>query len=227
MSLVVHVAGITAWGPLLAGCLTGIGVVVTLRIFAGPIETPPSLGIGIRASFVPVIAGLAFLLHDPHRQLTAALPARAWLTPALRVAMALPVLGLGCAVQLLVAGRALAADLQAAGKPPAALPWLALAAELIAWCALALALAAGLERTRWHDLAGIVAAIGAMAVVGALALVPLHLLPATIADMTTAQQRQWAWAWQLWAAAAAAAAVIAGWAAGDPWRRIARRPAPA
>ncbi len=87
--------------------------------------------------------------------------------------------------------------------------------------ALALALAAGLERTRWHDLAGLVAAVCALTVVGALALAPLHLLPGTIIDMTSGQQRQWSAAWHLWAAVAAAAAVIAGWAAGDPWRRAA------
>lgn len=70
-----HVAGLMPWGPLLAGCLTGIGVTAALRIFAGPIETPVDLGAGVRASFVPVVAGLAFLLHDPCRQLTGALPA--------------------------------------------------------------------------------------------------------------------------------------------------------
>jgi hypothetical protein len=216
-----HVARTTSWGPLLAGCVTGIGVTVALRIFAGPIESPSALGLGVRASFVPVVAGLAFLLHDPYRQLTRALPARTWLPSALRLAMALPALGLSSVVQLLMAARALAVDLQAARPPAGSLPWLALTAELAAWCAVALALAAGLERTRWHDLAGLVAAVCALAVVAALALAPLHLLPGTIIDMTSAQQRQWAAAWQLWAAVAAAAAVIAGWAAGDPWRRVA------
>ncbi len=217
--LAAHVARMTSWGPLLAGCVSGIGVTVALRIFAGPIESPSALGTGIRVSFIPVIAGLAFLLHDPGRQLTGTLPARAWLPSALRVAVALPILCLSCLIQLLTAARAIAVDLHAIGQP-GSLPWLALTAEFIAWCAVALALAAGLERTRWHDLAGLVAAVCALLVVGALALVPLHLLPATIADMSSAQQRQWTAAWRLWAAAAAAAAVVAGWAAGDPWRRV-------
>jgi hypothetical protein len=215
------------WGPLLAGCLTGIAVTVALRIGAGPTESPADLGVGIRASYVPVVAGLAFLLHNPHRQLTGALPARPWLPAAIRVAMALPVLALSGMIQLQIAAHALAADLHAAGQP-AALPWIALTAELAAWCALALALAAGFERTRWHDLAGFLAAVAALAVVGSLAVLPLHLLPTAITGMTAAQQHQWAAAWQLWAAAGAAGILLAGWAAGDPWRRVRlpRRPVP-
>jgi hypothetical protein len=215
-----HVAGLMPWGPLLAGCLTGIGLTLALRIFAGPIETPVALGAGLRASFVPVIAGLAFLLNDPYRQLTGALPTRAWVTPAIRVALALPVLSLSSVIQLQVAARALAADLRAAGQPAAALPWVALMAELAAWCALALTLAAGLERTRWRDLAGFAAAALALAVIGSLAVLPLHLLPAAITAMTSAQQHRWTAAWRLWVAAGGAAALIGGWAAGDPWRRV-------
>ena len=126
-ALAWHVAGLLPWGPLLAGCLSGIGVTAALRIFAGPIETPVDLGAGVRASFVPVIAGLAFLLHDPHRQLTGALPAASWLTPAIRVALALPVLALTGAIQLHLAARALATDQRAANQPAAGLPWVALA----------------------------------------------------------------------------------------------------
>jgi hypothetical protein len=208
------------WGALLAGCLTGLGVTTALRIFAGPTETPVDLGGGVRASFVPVIAGLAFVLHDPHRQLTGALPARAWLTPAIRVALAVPVLALTGAIQLQLAARALAVDLPATAQPAPELPWVALTTELAAWCALALALAAGFERTRWRELAGVVAALGALVVAGALALLPLHMLPTAITDMTSAQARQWTAAWRLWAAAGGAAALIAAWAAGDPWHRV-------
>jgi hypothetical protein len=140
--------------------------------------------------------------------------------------MATPVLALSSAIQLQIAARALAADLHAISQPTATLPWVALTAELAAWCALALALAAGFERTRWHDLAGFMAAVSTLALLGALALLPLHLLPITITDMTRAQQRQWASAWWLWAIFGAAAILIAGWAVGDPWRRmhLPRRP---
>jgi hypothetical protein len=198
---------------------------VALLIFSGPIETPPDLATGVRASFVPVLASLAFLLHDPQRQLTGALPARPWRMPVLRVVIALPVLGLTGLAQMLVAGRALADDLRAAGQPAASLPWLALVIELVAWCPLALALSAGLGRTRWQDLAGIAAAVGGMAVIGVAALLPLHLTPAAIVAMTTAQHRQWVIAGRVWAVAVAAAvcAAAAWWASGDPWRRVPTR----
>jgi hypothetical protein len=218
-ALIRHVAGMMPWGPLLAGCLAGIGVTAALRALAGPAETPAALGVGIRASFIPVMAGLAFLLSDPHRLLTVALPARTWLTPAVRFILALPVLILTGALQLWLASRTLAADLRFSGQPPATLPWLALAAELTAWCALALALAAGFQRTRWQDLAGLTAAITGPALVGALALPPAHLLPATMTGLTSAQHRQWTTAWQFWTAAAAACALTAARAVGDTWHR--------
>ena len=221
MALAWHVTGLLAWGPLLAGSITGIAVTVALRIFAGPIETPVELGAGVRASFVPVVAGLAFLLHDPHRQLTGALPARAWVTPAIRIGLAAPVLALTGIIQLHVAARALAADLHADRQPAAGLPWIALSAEVGAWCALVLALAAGLDRTRWRDLSGFAAAALALALVAALALLPLHLLPAAVIAMTKAQQNRWTVAWRSWVVAGAAALLVTGWAIGDPWRRIA------
>jgi hypothetical protein len=218
-ALAGHVARSTAWGPLLAGCLSGVALTVALRAAAGPSEIQ-LLGGGIRASFVPVMAGLAFVLHDPHRLLTGALPARAWWTPALRLGLVLPVVGLSCAIQMLLGGRALAAGLRAAGQPPAPLPWPALTGELAAWCLLALALSAGLGRTRWHDIAGVAAALGAMALIGLTGLVPFHLLPAAITGMSSAQHRQWVTACQFWVAAGVIGAAIIGWAAGDPWRRI-------
>jgi hypothetical protein len=230
-ALAAHVAGLLPWGPLLAGCCAGIAVTVALRIYAGGgTETPADVSVGVRCSFVPVIAGVAFLLHDPYRQLTGAMPARAWLMAALRVALAMPVLVLSAAIQLGLADWALATDLQVAGQPAGGLPWIAVADELAAWCALALALSAALERTRWHDLAGLGAAVGTLAVVGALAVPPLHLLSTTITSMSAAQQSQWAQAWRLWVVTGLAALLSARIAAGDPWWRIAtwlRRQRPA
>jgi len=217
-----HVARAMAWGPLLAGCLAGIGVAEALLIFAGDIQSPDAIAVGVRASFVPVVVGLAFLPHDPLRLLTSSLPIRKWVEPTLRIGMALPVLMLGGAVQLLITGRALAAQLRFAGQPSGSLPWLALVAELAAWCLLGLAFSAGLERTRWHDVSGIVAAFAAMAAVGAAALLPFHLLPGALTSMDGHQHAVWTTAWRVWAGTAVVAAVVAGWAAGDPWRRVHR-----
>jgi hypothetical protein len=222
-SLARHIARLTAWGPLLAGCLSGIGLTVLLRIFAGQAETPVSLGVGVRVAFVPVIAGLAFLLQDPHRLLTGALPVRDWLPAAVRVALASPAVALTGALQLAIGGRALAADLRAAGQPPAPLPWPALMTELTAWCLLTLLLAAVIGRTRWHDVAGFTAAVGAMIVIGAVAVLPFHLIPAAIIGMSSQQHRQWEEAWLFWGATSVAAAALLARATGDPWRRLTLR----
>jgi hypothetical protein len=219
LALAGPVARTMPWGPLLAGCAAGICVGLAMALFRGPTLSPPGIVLGVRASFVPVMTGLAFLLHDPHRQLTAALPVRAWLASAVRVALALPVLGATAGAEFVLAARALAADPRGPGAGPAALPWTALAAELAAWCLLALAAAALMARTRWHDVGGVVAALGALATLAVLALAPLHLLPTAFTDMTAAERQAWTLAWRLWLAVALLAAALAAWASRDPWLR--------
>lgn len=209
-----------AWGPLLAGSLTGVGLTAVLLPFAGPAETSSDLAAGLRCSFVPVLAGAAFLLHDPERQLAGALPARTWHTALLRMALALPVICAGGVIQLLLAAHALALDLRAGGAPHASLPVAGLATEFAAWCLLALALSAGLDRTRWRDLAGVTGAFAALAVIGVAAVLPWHLVPGTITGMSADQRTQWAVAWVAWACAGTVAAVAVAWASGDPWRRL-------
>lgn len=219
LTLARHVAGTMPWGPLLAGCGTGICVSLAAALSRGATQQPPQIVLGVRASFVPVMVGLAFLLHDPHRQLTAALPARAWLTSAVRVALALPVVAVTCSAELYVAAQALAANLRAAGAGSVALPWTALAAEFAAWCLLALAAGAVVARTRWHDLGGVVAAPCAIAALAILGLAPLHLLPTAFTDMTAAERHAWTLAWRLWAGFSLAAIAAAAWASRDPWLR--------
>lgn len=68
----------------------------------------------------------------------------------------------------------------------------------------------------WQDLGGAVAAPGALAVIAVLALVPLHLLPAGLADLTAAQRHAWTAASRLWVAVAIAAAALACLASRDP-----------
>jgi hypothetical protein len=220
MVLTGHVFRQVGWGPLLAGSLVGIGLTGVLRALAGPAESPPDLVVGLRCSFVPVLAGLAFLLHEPHRQLTGALPVRVRRIALLRVMLVLPVVCAGGTVQLLLAARALRIDLGAAGQSLQPLTWPALATEFAAWCLLTLAFSAGLDRTRWHDLTGVAAAFVTMVVIGLSALLPWHLLPAAITAMSAGQRREWMGAWLVWGGAGVVAAASAAWAAGDPWRRL-------
>jgi hypothetical protein len=224
LALARPVARIMPWGALLAGCGVAVCVGLAMALFRGPLQSPPGVLLGLRASFVPVMTGLAFLLHDPHRQLTAALPVRAWLTPAVRVALALPALCATACAEFVLAARALAADPSRPGAGPAALPWTPLAAELAAWCLLALAAAALTARTRWHDVGGVVAALGALATLAVLALAPLHLLPTAFTGMTAAERQAWTLAWRLWLVVAVLAAALAAWASRDPWLRTRLRP---
>jgi 1,4-dihydroxy-2-naphthoyl-CoA hydrolase len=214
------------WGPLLAGCGAGVCAGLAMALFRGPIRSPPGVMLGLRAGFVPVMTGLAFLLDDPHRQLTAALPVRAWLTRAVRVLLALPVICATAWAEFVLGTRALAADPRGPDARPAALPWTALAAELAAWCLLALAAAAIMARTRWHDVGGVVAALGALATIAVLAVAPLHLLPTAFTDMTAAERQAWTLAWRLWLVVALVAAALAAWASRDPWLRTRLRPPP-
>ena len=224
LALAGPVARTMPWGPLVAGCGTGICVAQAMALFRGPLQSPPGVVLGLRASFVPVMTGLAFLLHDGHRQLTGALPVRAWLTSAVRAALALPLLCATAGAELVLAARALAADPRRPGAGPVALPWTALAAELAAWCLLALAAAALTARTRWHDVGGVVAALGALATLAVLALAPLHLLPTAFTGMTAAERQAWTLAWRLWLVVAVLAAALAAWASRDPWLRTRLRP---
>jgi hypothetical protein len=230
VALVSHIARTMPWGALLAGCGAGICICLAVALFRGAGQQSADIVLGIRGGFVPVMAGIAFLLHDPYRQLAAASPAPAWLTSAVRVALALPVLTVTCWVQLHLAGRALGADLRAAagrgpGAEAASLPWIALAGEFTAWCGLALAAAAVLARTRWQDLGGVAAALCALAMLAIFGLAPLHALPAQFADMTKPDQHAWTMAWRLWAAVTPAALALAAWASRDPWLRMRAVPA--
>jgi hypothetical protein len=218
-ALAGHVAATMPWVPLLAGCCAGTGLTAALALLAGSLQQPLALGIFIRAAFVPVLAAAAFLPADPVRQLTGALPARAWLTPAMRLALALPVLAGTCWAELRLAGLAFAADLRVAGVHPQPLPAAGLAAELAGCCAIALAVAALVARGRWHDLGGALAAPAAVAVLAALALLPVHLLPAGMVGLTRHQQHAWAGAARGWLAVTVIAFAVACWAARDPWRR--------
>ncbi|HEV2370583.1 MAG TPA: hypothetical protein VGS19_00310 [Streptosporangiaceae bacterium] len=215
-----HVLPTLPWGPLLAGCGAGTLAGLATARLAGPLQHPAAVLTGVRAAFVPVVTGLAFLLHDPNRQLTGALPVPAWLIPTLRVTAVLPVLGLVCWLQLHLGAVALSADLRGTGAAAPGLPTLAMAGEFAAMCSVALAASAAVARTRWQELGGAAAAPGAIAVLGSLAVAPLGLLPTQFTGMTAAQRHAWARAWHEWALIGALALALAWWSARDPWHRV-------
>jgi hypothetical protein len=208
---------------LLASCATGLGVSLAAHQFAAPFQPQPSVLLTIRAAFVPVAAGAAFLAANPHRNLTTSLPAPTWVTTAAHLVMALPLISLTGFIQLQLAAAELRGGGRAAGGTPA-LPWAALATELVAWLAFSLAVAALVARTRWNDLGGALAAPAALGCIALLAVSPLRLFPAAFTGLTPAQHSAWLHAEWAWWALGQAAALTACWASRDPWHRL--RPEP-
>ena len=214
-----HLARTMPWGALLGGCAAGLAVSLAAYQFAHPFQAPTSITLTVRAGFVPLVAAIGFLASDPHRNLTAALPAPAWLTTATHLVIALPALSLTTWIQLELA----AAELRIALRPQgttAHLPWWSLTAELAAWSAIALAAAGLAGRTRWHDLDGAIAVPATLAFIALLAATPLHMFPSAFTGLTPSQHSAWVEAEWRWPVVGVLAALIACWAHRDPWLRL-------
>jgi len=218
-----HLARTMPWVALVAGCAVGLGLSLVAHQFARPSQSPDSIIRTARVAFAPLVVATAFLTSDPHRNLTATLPAPPWLTTAAHLLFAVPALGLTAWLQLELAGADLRITLPP-GSPAQAehLPWLSLIVEMAAWSALAVAVAAVISRTRWNELAGAVAAPAALALTGVLALAPLGLFPA--AATGPGQSASWPGSDWRWCALSLAAVLVACWACRDPWRRLPWRP---
>jgi hypothetical protein len=144
-------------------------------------------------------------------------------TTAAHLVMALPLIGLTAWIQLQLAAAQLGGGGWAGGAIPG-LPWVALAAELVAWLAFSLAVAALVARTRWNDLGGTLAAPVALACIAVLAVSPLHLFPSVFAGLTPAEHSAWRHAEWAWSALGLVAALTACWASRDPWQRLRSEP---
>jgi len=204
------------WATLLTGCLAGT---VYLAIMARLAGTSQPLGQGnLRLAFLPAIAALAFVPRAPFRPLTQTTPVPAWTAPAGYVLLSAPILGLTCWVQLRIIASTIPPHVLA--RPPAAYP---LIAQLIGWCAVAVAAAAAVDRSRYADLGGAVAAPISFAAIALAWYAPiisgfLTEPPATSSGVTI-----------IWYAVAAAALALACAAMRDQWQRYARslhRPSP-
>jgi hypothetical protein len=236
-ALTGHVARFVPWGALAAGACAGLGFSLAVRGFANPAAPQAELITGVRLAFLPPMVSLGFVLHDRHRQLAGALPVPTWVTSALRLCLALPVIALTCWLQFWLVASALAATstgqagtpvagAAAAGGGRETLPVPPLVTEFVGCCVIMLGVAAAVERGRWRDLgggAGVPAALAVLAALAGLSMLkgsPVRLLPTTFDAMTAAQRHEWDRAWLAWAAVGLAAAMAAGWSSRDPWRRM-------
>ncbi len=198
------------WVTLLAGCVAGI---VYLAIVAHVAKTSGwllSQG-NVRLAFLPAVAALAFVLRVPFRPLTQAVPVPAWVAPAGHVLLAVPILAATCYAQLRIMTQT--SPPHTLGHPAAVYP---LIAQLTGWCAVTVAAAACVGRSRYADLGGAVAAPVSFAAIAFAWYAPITSRfvvgpPATPHGVTIA-----------WYATAAAASALTIVAMRDQWHRYSR-----
>jgi hypothetical protein len=199
------------WATLLAGCLAGTVYLAIMTRLAG---TSQPLGQGnLRLAFLPAIAALAFVPRAPFRPLTLITPVPAWTAPAGHVLLAAPIVGLTCWAQLRISASTIPAHVLE--RPPAVYP---LIAQLTGWCAIVVAAAAWVDRSRYADLGGAVAAPISFAAIALAWYAPI------ISGFLTEPHATPSAATITWYAVAAAASTLACAAMRDQWERYARGP---
>lgn len=201
------------WVTLLAGCLAGTGYLALMAHFADVSHSPLGPG-AVRLAALPAVAALAFVPRTWFRPLTQATPVPAWVAPAGRLLLAAPILAVTCWAQLRVLARTFPPH---ASSAPAVYP---LIAQLTGWCAVTVATAACVNRSRYADLGGAVAAPVGFAAVALAWYAPVtsrYLVEpsATPRGVTIA-----------WYAIATAASALTCVAMRDQWHRYARRRSP-
>jgi hypothetical protein len=198
------------WVTLCTGCLAGTGCLAVMAHIAGVSRTP--LGPGdVRLAFLPAVAALAFIPRTRFRPVTQATPVPAWVAQAGHILLAAPILALTCWTQLWIVAHATPRAM--VSHPPAVYPVIA---QLTGWCAITVATAACVDRSRYADLGGAVAAPVSFAAIALAWYAPLtgRLVaqpPASPHGVTIA-----------WYAVAAAAAALTSVAMRDRWHRYTR-----
>jgi hypothetical protein len=197
------------WVTLLTGCLAGIVYLAVMAHVAGASHSPLDYG-SVRPAFLAAVAALAFVPRAPFRPLTQTTPVPAWVAPAGHLLLAAPVLAVTCWAQLRIIAHTI---------PPHTLshpPAYPVIAQLTGWCAVTVAAAACVDRSRYADLGGAIAAPVSFAGIGLAWYAPVsaRLLvgpPATAHGVTIA-----------WYAVATAALALTCAAMRDQWDRYSR-----
>ncbi|WP_338059281.1 ABC transporter [Streptomyces oceani] len=200
------------WRSPLAAALVGLLLAAVPWAFAPELDQGVRLNV-LRATALCGALAAAFLLDDPARHTTGAVPVPRPLRQALRVGLVLPVAALWWAAALLLSQRGDAA-VRAEG-----LPYGAVTLEAATLCALAVALSAGVVRCTGVCAPG----AGVGGAVLALVVVVMALQPDGFELFVPLRDPRWEVAHQRWAVLLAVA--VLGWAgcAPDPVRRLGRR----
>lgn len=203
-----HIARTMPWVTLISGCLAGLAYLSIMADLADTYHHPLSQGI-VRLAFLPAIAGLSFVLRAPFRPLAQTTPVQAWVTPAGHLLLAAPVLAATGSAQMGLMNHTIPPGTVGAAVYP-------LIAQLAGWCAVTVAVAACVDRSRYADLGGAIAAPVTFAAIALAWYTPIfaeYLVepPATALRVTSG--------WYIIAAAALALACVA---MRDQWHRYSR-----
>lgn len=198
------------WATLITGCLAGT---VFLAIQAHVARTSGwQLRQGnVRLALLPAVAALAFVPRAAFRPLTQTTPVPAWVVPACHQLLAAPIIALTCWTQLRV--MACTIPPHTLGHLPATYP---LIAQFTGWCAVTVAAAVCVDRSRYADLGGAVAVPVSFGAIGIT-----WNLPATASILVDppASAHGATVAWYLIASAALALTCVA---MRDQWHRYSR-----
>jgi hypothetical protein len=145
-----HIARLMPWATLITGCLAGTAVLEVVAHVAESAHWQLSQA-AVRLAFASAIAALAFLPRGWFRPVTQATPVPAWVAPTGHIVLAVPVLAVTCWMQLLIMAR----TIPASAAQPAVYPLLA---QLTGWCLVTIAIGACVDRSRYADLSGAIAA---------------------------------------------------------------------
>jgi hypothetical protein len=198
------------WVTLLAGCLVGTVFLAVLAHVAQTSGWPLGQGT-VRLAFLPAVAALAFVPRAPFRPLTQTTPVPAWVAPAGHLLLAAPILAVTCWAQLRIMVQTIPPH--TLGHPPAVY---LLIAQLTGWCAVTVAAASCVDRSRYADLGGAIAAPVSFAAIAFAWYAPFTSRfmaepPATPHGVTIA-----------WYAVASAALALTCVAMRDQWHRYSR-----
>ena len=203
-ALAPHVVRTTPWVTILAGCAAGTAL---LELSAHLLHASHgSVGQNtLRFTFLSAVAALAFVPKTPFRPITQAVPVPGWILVAGQLLCCLPVIAATCWLQLRIIEVGLPSSARPASYP--------LLAQLTAWCAIAIATATSVDRSRYADLGGAVATPLAFALIAIAWYAPVFKAqlvtpPATDAHATIG-----------WYAVSAISLAIASLALRDPWQR--------
>ncbi len=197
------------WVTLITGCLAGTVYLAVTAGLAGASHSPLGQGT-VRLAFLPAVAALAFVPRAPFRPLSQTTPVPAWVAPAGHLLLAAPILAVTCWAQLRIVAHTITPH---AIYLPAVYP---LIAQLTGWCVVTVAVAACVDRSRYADLGGAIAAPVSLVAIALAWYAPVisRVLvepPATAHAVTIA-----------WYANATAALTLTCAAMRDRWHRYSR-----